>query len=112
VLTPGAYERLERLNERLIGGLDAAIAEHGVPAHTVGAGSKGCVRFGPEPVVDYESFKRRHDPELSELAWLWGMNRGLFLTAGRELEWSLNVAHTESDSDRYAEVIAELAAAL
>jgi hypothetical protein len=29
---------------------------------------------------------RRHDPDLSELAWLWAMNRGLFLTAGRELE--------------------------
>jgi glutamate-1-semialdehyde 2,1-aminomutase len=40
------------------------------------------------------------------------MNRGLFLTVGRELEWSLNVAHREANSDRYAEVFAELATEL
>jgi glutamate-1-semialdehyde aminotransferase len=65
-----AYARLEALNLRLTAGIDAAIAEQGLPFHTAAVGSKGCVRLGPEPVVDYQSFKRRHDPELSELAWL------------------------------------------
>ena len=64
---------LEALNLRLTAGIEAAIAEHGLPFHTAVAGSKGCMRFGPDPVVDYESFKRRHDPELSELAWLWSV---------------------------------------
>jgi glutamate-1-semialdehyde aminotransferase len=69
-ITRGAYARLEALNLRLTAGIDAAIAEQGLPFHTAAVGSKGCVRLGPEPVVDYQSFKRRHDPELSELAWL------------------------------------------
>ena len=112
VLTPDAYERLERLNSRLIALLDGAIDEAGLAAHTVGLGSKGCVRFGPEPVSDYPSFKRRFDPELAELAWLWSMNRGLFVTPGREHEWNLTVAHDEASVDLFAEVFAGLAAAL
>jgi glutamate-1-semialdehyde 2,1-aminomutase len=112
ILTPPACERLEALNQRLTAGIEAAIAEHGLPFHTAAVGSKGCVRFGPEPVVDYESYKRRHDSELSELAWLWAMNRGLFLTPGRELEWHLSVAHTEDEIDRYVEAFAALASAL
>ena len=40
------------------------------------------------------------------------MNRGLFLTAGRELEWNLSVAHSEDEIDRYVEAFAGLASAL
>ena len=108
VLTRAAYERLERLNERLIAGLDGALAERDLPFHTVGLGSKGCVRFGPERVTDYTSYARRHDREVSELAWFWFVNRGLFMTPGRELEWNLNVAHDEDEVDRFVEVFTGL----
>jgi len=112
VLTPEAYERLERLGERLRSGCEAALAESGVPGHAVAVGSKGCVRFGPEPVVDNRSYRNRRDAELCELAWLWSMNRGLFATPGREHEWNVTVAHAEEDVDRHVEVFAELAGAL
>jgi glutamate-1-semialdehyde 2,1-aminomutase len=112
VLTPAAYRRLAALNERLMSACAAVIAEQRLPACTAGIGSKGCVTFGAEPVVDHRSFKRRHDPELTELAWLWSMNRGLLVTPGREPEWNLTVAHDEAAVDRYAEVFAELAAEL
>jgi glutamate-1-semialdehyde 2,1-aminomutase len=112
VLTPRAYRRLERLGERMLAGCDAVIAEHGLPAYPVGLGSKGCVTWATEPVVDYPSFKRRHDPELAELIWLWHMNRGILVTAGREQEWNLSVAHDEGTVDRYVEVFAALAAEL
>ena len=112
VLTPAAYERLFALNDRLLAGCDAAIAEHELPAHTVGLGAKGCIIHASEPVTDYESFKRVHDPELAELAWLWSMNRGLFVTPGRGQDWTLSVAHDAEAVDRYVEVFAELAEAL
>jgi glutamate-1-semialdehyde 2,1-aminomutase len=112
VLTPGAYERLSDLNERLLSGCDEVIAGSGLEAHTVGIGSKGCVFFGSEAVVDQRSFKRRHDPELAELIWLWLTNRGLFVTPGREQEWNLTVAHDEQAVDRYVDAFAELADAL
>jgi glutamate-1-semialdehyde 2,1-aminomutase len=108
VLTRAAYERLERLNERLIAGLDGALAERDLPFHTVGIGSEGCVRFGPERVTDDTSYARRHDRELSELAWFWFVHRGLFMTPGRELEWNLNVAHDEDEVDRFVEVFTGL----
>jgi glutamate-1-semialdehyde 2,1-aminomutase len=110
VLTPAAYEHLDRLNGRILAGCDAVVAEHRLPAYTVGIGSKGCVTFSSEPVVDYPSFKRSQDPELSELAWLWSMNRGIFMTPGREEEWTLSVTHTDEAIDRYVEVFAQLAA--
>jgi glutamate-1-semialdehyde 2,1-aminomutase len=109
VLTPDAYRRLFALNERLVAGCDAVIAEHELPAHTVGLGSKGCVLSGSEAVVDSRSFKASQDPELADLTWLWFMNRGLYVTPGRGQEWNLTVAHTDEAVDRYVEVFAELA---
>ena len=43
VLTPDAYKQLHAANEKLMAGCDRVIAEYGLPAHTVGLGSKGCV---------------------------------------------------------------------
>jgi len=37
---------------------------------------------------------------------------GLFLTAGRELEWNLSVAHSDDEIDRYVEAFAGLTSAL
>ena len=68
--------------------------------------------YGEERVTDHSSFERRHDRELAELVWLWQMNRGLFVTSGREQEWNVGVTHTDEAVDRYVEVFAELAAAL
>jgi glutamate-1-semialdehyde 2,1-aminomutase len=110
VMTAEAYEHLDALNDRIVAGCDAVIEEQRLPAYTVGIGAKGCVTFATERVVDYRTFKSRQDPELFELAWLWSMNRGIYMTPGREEEWTLSVAHTEADVDRYVEVFAGLAA--
>ena len=48
----------------------------------------------------------RSRPGRADLAL--GMNRGLYLTPGREQEWNLTVAHGEAEVDRYLEVFAEL----
>ncbi|HEY1274370.1 MAG TPA: aspartate aminotransferase family protein [Thermoleophilaceae bacterium] len=112
VLTPAAYERFERLSERMRSGIDELIASERLPAYTVGAGARGCVTFAGERVMDYRSFKRTHDPELCELAWLYAMNRGVLTTRGRQPEWTLCVAHDEADVNRYVEALAALAAEL
>ncbi len=91
VLTPAAYEGLERLGGRMAGSM---------PAPGLALGAKGCVRGSAD------------DPELAELAWLWAMNRGVLMTRGRGIEWTLSVAHTDADVDRCADVFAELAAEL
>ena len=109
VLTPAAYEHLDRLNERILSGCEAVIRKHNLPGYAVGVGSKGCVTFSPTKIVDYETFKANQDKDLSVLAWLYNMNRGIFMTPGREEEWTLSVTHTDDAVDRYVAVFDEMA---
>jgi glutamate-1-semialdehyde 2,1-aminomutase len=112
VMTPEAYAHLDHLNERILRGCQAVIDTYELDAYPVGIGSKGCVTFSPVKVTDYQTFKEHQDAELSELAWLFNVNRGIFMTPGREEEWTLSVTHTDEGVDRYIEVFGELAAAV
>jgi glutamate-1-semialdehyde 2,1-aminomutase len=112
VLTPDAYEWFERLNERLLAGCTAVIERYGLPGCAVGVGAKGCVTFSPQRIVDYETVKANQDVEVAELAWVHNKNRGIFMTPGREEEWTLSVAHTEEDVDAYIAGFEEMAAEL
>ena len=38
---------------------------------------------------------------MAELAWLFNMNRGIFMTPGREEEWTLSVTHDDEAVDAY-----------
>jgi glutamate-1-semialdehyde 2,1-aminomutase len=112
VLTPEAYRHLDQLNDRIVSGCRAVIERYGLPGYAIGVGAKGCVTFSPTPVVDYETFKTNQDVELTELAWLYNMNRGIFMTPGREEEWTLSVTHTDDSVDAYVRVFDELAGEL
>jgi glutamate-1-semialdehyde 2,1-aminomutase len=112
VLTPAAYRHLDALNERIVSGCEAVIARYQLPGYAVGVGSKGCVTFSTERIVDYETFKANQDVAVTELAWLWNMNRGIYMTPGREEEWTLSVTHTVEAIDDYVSAFDEMAAAL
>jgi glutamate-1-semialdehyde 2,1-aminomutase len=112
VMTPEAYAHLDRLNDRILAGCDEVIRKHNLPGYSVGISSKGCVTFSPTKLVDYLTFKENQDEELSDLAWLFNMNRGIFMTPGREEEWTLSVTHTDESVDRYVAVFEEMAAEL
>jgi glutamate-1-semialdehyde 2,1-aminomutase len=104
VLTPGAYEWLHAANTQLMAGCDRVVSEYGLPAHTVGMGSKGCVVMATEPIREYRDYLTRIHHPLTELAWLYHMNRGVFMTPGVDEEWTLSVLHTEADLRRYVDV--------
>src|SRR5262249_7911535 len=112
VLTPDAYEHFDRLNERLLARCTDGTQRPGLPGYARGIVAQGCVTFSPERIVDYETYKTHQDVEVTELAWVWNMNRGIFMTPGREEEWTLSVAHTDEDVDAYVAVFEELAAEL
>ena len=97
------------LNERILAGCQDVIDRYGLPGYSVGVGSKGCVTFAPVKITDYESFKEHQDAELCDLAWLWNLNRGIFMTPGREEEWTLSVTHSEDDVDHFVGAFEELA---
>jgi glutamate-1-semialdehyde 2,1-aminomutase len=112
VLTPEAYRHMDALNDRIVAGCEEVIERYGLPGYAVGIGAKGCVTFSPSRVVDYETFKANQDVEVTELAWLFNMNRGIFMTPGREEEWTLSVTHTNEAIDAYIAVFDEMAAEL
>jgi glutamate-1-semialdehyde 2,1-aminomutase len=112
VLTTAAYEHLDGLNERILAGCEAVIERHQLPGYAVGIGSKGCVTFSPTPIVDYETFKASQDVAVTDLAWLWNMNRGIYMTPGREEEWTLSVTHAADAVDAYVQAFEEMATAL
>jgi glutamate-1-semialdehyde 2,1-aminomutase len=112
VLTPAAYQHLDALNDRIVGGCQNVIDRHHLPGYSLGVASKGCVTFAPVRVIDYETFKEHQDGELCDLAWLWNMNRGIFMTPGREEEWTLSVTHSFEDVDRFVQAFDELAGEL
>src|SRR3954447_10486735 len=112
VLTPEAYAHLDHLNDRLLAGCTGVIEKYNLPGYAVGIGSKGCVTFATTKVIDYETFKAQQDAEMAELAWLYNMNRGIFMTPGREEEWTLSVTHTDESVDAYVAVFDKMAADL
>jgi glutamate-1-semialdehyde 2,1-aminomutase len=109
VLTEAVYEGLEQTNERLRKGCQEVIDRYGLPAYTEGLGAKGCVVFAPERLREYRDYLTKVDGDLSTLAWLYHMNHGIFMTPGVEEEWTLSVAHTDEDLDRYVAAFEEFA---
>ena len=99
VLTPAAYEHLERLRSRLDTGLQGVIDRHGLPWRVVTAGAKGCVSFLPEPIHDFRDFLRL-DGRYGHAHWLVQHNRGVFLPPwGKVEQWLLSVQHSDEDVD-------------
>ena len=112
VLTPEAYTHLDALNERILTGCQGVVEKYNLPGYAIGIAGKGCVTFATTKVIDYETFKANQDKDLSELAWLFNMNRGIFMTPGREEEWTLSITHTDEAIDDYVSVFDEMAAEL
>ena len=54
VLTPEAYEHLDKINDRLVAGCQDVVDRYRLPAYTVGISSKGCVTFSDTKIVDYD----------------------------------------------------------
>ncbi|HEY2335271.1 MAG TPA: aspartate aminotransferase family protein [Solirubrobacterales bacterium] len=101
VLTDDVYERFEATNRRLLDGCQQIIDGYDLPAYAEGMGAKGCVVFSPTRMHEYRDYLSDVDGELSTLAWLYHMNHGIFMTPGVEEEWTLSIAHTDEDLQRY-----------
>jgi glutamate-1-semialdehyde 2,1-aminomutase len=101
VLTADAYEKLERTNRALLDGCADIIVRYGLPAYTEGMGAKGCVIFAAERIREYRDYLTKVDGALSTLSWLYHMNHGIFMTPGVEEEWTLSIAHSDTDLQHY-----------
>jgi glutamate-1-semialdehyde 2,1-aminomutase len=102
VLTRDAYDHLGKLGTLLAEGCNRAIAESGIPAHTVDLGAKGCVSYRETPLTNYRDFLETHT-EIYWASYPWMVNRGIFMTPGDEEQWTISVQHTEDDIQTYVE---------
>ena len=109
VLDADAYERLDRIGERILAGCQDVCDRFGLPAYAVGVASKGCVMFADEEVVDYRSYADHFNDELNYLGWLYHMVNGVYMTPGADEQWTLSVVHTEAEIDHYVAVFEEFA---
>jgi glutamate-1-semialdehyde 2,1-aminomutase len=112
VLTDDVYERFEETNRRLLDSCQQIVDSYGLPAYTEGMGAKGCVVFSPKRMQEYRDYLTDVDDELSRLAWLYHMNRGVFMTPGAEEEWTLSIAHSDEDLQRYIDAFEAFASDL
>jgi glutamate-1-semialdehyde 2,1-aminomutase len=106
VLTKDAYDYLGKLGSMLAEGCDRAIADTGIPAHTVDLGAKGCVSYRAEKLTNYRDFLETHT-ELYWASYPWMVNRGIFMTPGDEEQWTISVQHIEDDIQKYVDAFGE-----
>jgi glutamate-1-semialdehyde 2,1-aminomutase len=112
VVTPAAYERIDRLRLRAVTGLQQIIVEHGLDAHVVAVGAKGCVVFRGEPVDDYRDFAALDD-RYNHAHWLMQHNGGVFLPPwGKAEQWLISTQHDDDDIDLFLTNFGRLAGAL
>jgi glutamate-1-semialdehyde 2,1-aminomutase len=101
VLTPDAYRRIGRLQQRMVEGVEQVLGRTGLPAHVVAVGAKGCVTFSASPVRNYRDFLAVDD-RWSHCHWLYQHNGGVFLPPwGKAEQWLLSAQHTDEDVDRF-----------
>src|SRR5918996_2947945 len=101
VLTPDAYRRIGRLQQRMVEGVEQVLGRTGLPAHVVAVGAKGCVTFSATPVRNYRDFLAIDD-RWSHCHWLYQHNGGVFLPPwGKAEQWLLSAQHTDEDVDRF-----------
>jgi glutamate-1-semialdehyde 2,1-aminomutase len=112
VLTPAAYEHVNRLNKRLVGGYQKTIEKTGLCGYAIGAGANGALMLYPKPVRNYRDWITI-DVDLWKQYWFAMNNRGVLAQAfWWDEQWTISVAHTEADIDRHLAAFEEIAQAL
>ncbi len=101
VAIPSAYARIDGLRTRAVTNLERIIGEHGLEAHVVAVGAKGCVIFRSDPVTDYRGFLSLDD-RFNHAHWLIQHNGGVFLPPwGKTEQWLISTQHDDGDIDRF-----------
>ncbi|CAN5580492.1 aspartate aminotransferase family protein [soil metagenome] len=109
VLTPDTYVRAEALGKRMLAGSQAALGAADQSSYGAAFGFKGSVVFHPRPATNYREFLAI-STGVSHLHFLVQHNGGVFLPPwGKSESWTLSVAHSDDDGERYIANVARVA---
>ena len=113
VLTEDAFERMIPLAGRWTAGVEAGIAEAGLPWHVTQLGCRAEYLFGPDRPRNGAEAHAASNFELERYMHLFALNRGILLTPFHNMAL-MSPATTEADvdlhSDAFREAVVELAA--
>jgi len=109
VLTPSAYDRVTKLNQRLVDGYQRTIERVGLSAYAIGAGANGALMLYPQEIRNYRDWMAI-DVDLWKHYWFGMVNRGVLPQPHWwDEQWTVSVAHTEADIDLHLSTFADLA---
>jgi glutamate-1-semialdehyde 2,1-aminomutase len=111
VLTDEAFERMIALRERFAAGVEATIAEHGMPWSIISLGARCEYRYSPEPPRTGAESAAAGDPALDEYLHLYLLNRGVLITPFHNMAL-MCPATTDEQVDRHTEVFGAAVAEL
>jgi glutamate-1-semialdehyde 2,1-aminomutase len=106
VLTAEAFERMIPLARRWTAGVEAGIAESGMPWHVTRLGCRAEYLFGPDRPRNGAEAHAAGNFELERYMHLYALNRGILLTPFHNMAL-MSPATTEADVDRHTEVFRE-----
>ena len=106
VLTEEAFARMIPLAERWTEGVEAGIAESGLPWHVTRLGCRAEYLFGPDRPRNGAEAHAASDAALERYMHLFALNRGILLTPFHNMAL-MSPATTEADVDRHTEVFRE-----
>ena len=106
VLTAEAFARMIPLAERWTEGVEAGIAEAGLPWHVTRLGCRAEYLFGPDRPRNGAEAHDAGDFALERYMHLFALNRGILLTPFHNMAL-MSPATTEADVDRHTEVFRE-----
>jgi glutamate-1-semialdehyde 2,1-aminomutase len=112
VLTPDIYPRISKLNQMLIDGYNDILKKNGLKGYAAGAGCNGTVQFCEREVKNYRDWLHV-DAEMWKVWWYGMLARGVLTQAyAWDEQWTICVAHTESDMEFHLKTFRELVPAL
>ncbi len=79
IATPDAYAHMLKGAERLVSGLNAVIARHGLPWCVVNVGARAELVFAPKPPRDAATMRRAQNHDWLETFHLYLINRGVLI---------------------------------
>jgi glutamate-1-semialdehyde 2,1-aminomutase len=106
VLTEEAFARMIPLAERWTEGVDAGIAQAGLPWHVTRLGCRAEYLFGPDRPRNGTEAHAAGNFALERYMHLYALNRGILLTPFHNMAL-MSPATTEEDVDRHTEVFRE-----
>jgi len=108
-LTQSAFGGLNATGDRVRRRLRELGAKHAVPLRVTGIGSMFKVHFSALPVRDYRS-GRQASHVIHEALFMFGLNRGLFLSSGGRC--CLSTAMGDPEVEKYLATVEEYLIAL